>query len=265
MTPQQFHFYKITNIVNGKSYIGYTGQYHATARWKQHLAAAKRGVSQVLYDAMRKYELENFTFSVLSSVKLTPEDAIKQETLFILEHKTLTTENGYNVKAIDGVYNFIVKQSRSKRMKAYYAGGGIHGMQGKHHTAESKQKMSETTKAMVTDKQINQCRQMSQTQWQDPEKRQNIIAHLQNPSIETRQKMSTAKKGKTSWNKGKPNTWTATHRSKTYMVTTPNGDKLTVINLSAFARKHKLSQGTLRMTATGQRKSHKGYSCQFAF
>ena len=58
--------------------------------------------------------------------------------------------------------------------------------------------------------------------------------------------------------------WTAEHRSKTYIVTTPNGEELTVTNLSAFAREHGLSQGTLRGTAVGQRQFHKGYSCRFA-
>ena len=150
----------------------------------------------------------------------------------------------------------------SDGLKTYYANGGIHGMQGKHHSEESKLQMSETTKAMVTDEQRDQIRQMSLEQWQDPEQRQHLLSHIQNPSEKTRQKMSAAKKGKTSWNKGKANTWTAAHRSRTYVVTTPTGEQLTVVNLRAFAKERGLSQGTLHMTATGQRTSHKGYSCR---
>jgi group I intron endonuclease len=146
---KQFHFYKITNTINGKSYVGYTGQYHATARWKQHLAAAKRGESQVLYDAIRKHDAKNFIFDVLSTLELTPEQAIQKETAYIYEHKTLVGENGYNIKAVDGVYSESVKQSKSERMKAYYASGGTHPMKGKVHSTASIQKYQKQEKEKV--------------------------------------------------------------------------------------------------------------------
>lgn len=95
-----------------------------------------------------------------------------------------------------------VKQNIRDGIKKYYINGGIPPMQGKKHSLESIQKMSETTKAMVTDQQREQTRQMSLEQWRNPEKREQIIKHLQHPSKETRKKMSDAKIGKTTWNKG---------------------------------------------------------------
>jgi group I intron endonuclease len=259
---KQFHFYKITNTINGKSYVGYTGQYHATARWKQHLAAAKRGESQVLYDAIRKHDAKNFIFDVLSTLELTPEQAIQKETAYIYEHKTLVGENGYNIKAVDGVYSESVKQSKSERMKAYYASGGTHPMKGKVHSTEAIQKMS-TSHLQMSEDTKEKIGEASKKMWQDPASRQKILTHVQNPSPTTRQKMSKAKRGKPSWNKGKPNTWTALHRSRIYVVTTPDGKEITVTNLRAFAVKNGLSQGTLHMTATGARAAHKGYRARF--
>jgi hypothetical protein len=91
----------------------------------------------------------------------------------------------------------------SEQMKTYYANGGNPPMKGKKHRPESIQKMSESTKAMVTDKQREQMSQMSLQQWNDPIKREKILNRIRNMSKETRQKMSIAKIGKTTWNKGK--------------------------------------------------------------
>ena len=66
--------YLITNIVNRKMYVG---QHHLPApdrRWRQHLATSKRvGSDYALYNAMRKYGVENFIC----------------ETLYVCEHSKL--------------------------------------------------------------------------------------------------------------------------------------------------------------------------------
>ena len=183
----------------------------------------------MLYDAMRKYKSENFTFEVIASLNITPAQAIEQESFYIREHNTLIKNgSGYNLREIDGVYDYQTKVSRSERMKAYYAEGGVHPMQGKHHSAESIQKMSETTKAMITEEDRERCRQMSLEQWQDPERRQQLLNHIQNPSEETRTQMSTAKLGKPTWNKGKE------HRPES------------IERMSAAKRGKKASSGTKR-------------------
>jgi len=287
--------YLITNHANGKTYVGFATD--PQQRWREHRRDAARNRGYALHEAIRKHGVENFTFEVICCGRNKLEMLEYVEPELIRQHKSHITEHGYNLKrelcganwnsaygikdgrfrpkteeekklisehTKEGMAELEVRQHLSESLKSYYASGGIHAMQGKHHTAEFIQKMSETTKAVITDAQREQCRQMALAQWADPEKRSKIIEHSQNMSEQTRQKMSAAKKGKTSWNKCKPNTWTAEHRSKTYIMTTPNGEELTVTNLSAFAREHGLSQGTLRGTAVGQRQFHKGYSCRFA-
>jgi hypothetical protein len=264
-------------------------------RWREHRrdAAHKRGYA--VHEAIRKHGVENFSFEIICCGKNKLDMLKYVEPELIRQHKSHVTEHGYNLKREltganwnsaygikDGRFRPKTKEEKklisehtkermsdpevrhtiSEGVRAYYTNGGIAPMKGKHHTVEAKRKMSETTKAMVTDEQREQCRQMSIDQWTD--NRQKMLDRLRNMSEETRQKMSVAKKGLPSWNTGKPNTWTAEHRSITYIVTTPNGEELTVTNLSAFARDHNLSQGTLRMTAIGQRQSHKGFKCRFA-
>lgn len=60
--------YKITNIVNNKSYVGQTIK-NADKRWKEHQQHAfgshVNDQNKHLYRAIRKYGLENFTFEVL--------------------------------------------------------------------------------------------------------------------------------------------------------------------------------------------------------
>ena len=85
--------YKITNIINKKSYIGQT-TYSIDKRWKEHIAdSKKKNLNRPLYSAMRKYGVENFVIEVL-------EENIP---LFLLDRKEIiyiqcfsTYKTGYN-------------------------------------------------------------------------------------------------------------------------------------------------------------------------
>ena len=59
--------YKITNLVNQKSYIG--SSVRVEKRWQQHKNDAfnpnNEKYNYPLYQAFRKYGLENFSFNVL--------------------------------------------------------------------------------------------------------------------------------------------------------------------------------------------------------
>lgn len=58
--------YKITNLINGKSYIGKTTE-GLDRRKKRHLMFLEKGVKQgiVLYQALYKYGIDFFTWDVL--------------------------------------------------------------------------------------------------------------------------------------------------------------------------------------------------------
>ena len=56
--------YKITNNLNQKSYIGQS--IDILTRWKQHIYEANHNrLNNTIYQAIRKYGIDNFTFSVL--------------------------------------------------------------------------------------------------------------------------------------------------------------------------------------------------------
>ncbi len=85
--------YKITNRVNGKLYYGQTKQ-PPNRRWSQHKQAAKKGGKMILYEAIRKYGVENFTFEIVCECE-TLEELNQKEIHYIQEGNTLAP-NGYN-------------------------------------------------------------------------------------------------------------------------------------------------------------------------
>lgn len=59
----RYFIYRVVNNKNNKSYIGKSKNYKR--RWFEHKRNAEQGKQHPLYDAIRKYGLENFTFEVL--------------------------------------------------------------------------------------------------------------------------------------------------------------------------------------------------------
>lgn len=87
--------YKITNVANGKSYVGQTVS-KLNVRWSQHVhAALKNKSNSVLGLAIRKYGRDSFKIEVLMSC-LSIEELNKAEMKFIQELDTLSP-NGYNL------------------------------------------------------------------------------------------------------------------------------------------------------------------------
>ena len=87
--------YCITNLINGKKYIGQTAKLYLSARWDGHKLSARNNQSGYLYNAMRKYGEENFVFKVLL-YNIPIEQLNFYECLWI---KKLNTKcpNGYNM------------------------------------------------------------------------------------------------------------------------------------------------------------------------
>ena len=78
--------YKITNTINNKCYIGQTIK-SAEDRWKEDQSHAFgthiNDINKTLYQAIRKYGLENFTFEVLQDNIETFEQLDKAEIYWI--------------------------------------------------------------------------------------------------------------------------------------------------------------------------------------
>lgn len=97
--------YKIQCLVGEKrTYVGQHCTENPHIRWRQHVAAARRGADYPLYRAMRKYGVKNFRFDV---IWCGPREQLNEKELhYIRLIGTLTDDvrgGGYNLSAIGGV------------------------------------------------------------------------------------------------------------------------------------------------------------------
>lgn len=84
--------YKISNIVNGKIYVGKSVD--PVKRWQRHLYLAKKGMRKHLYEAIRKYGEANFQMSVLECCN--DADANSRERYWIDHYQSYDRAQGYN-------------------------------------------------------------------------------------------------------------------------------------------------------------------------
>lgn len=111
------YIYKITNKINGKSYVGKTTR-TVQERWEEHLREYRRErcENRPLYRAIRKYGADEFTVETLEEVDL--EILSERETYWIEYFHTYS--NGYNATVGgDGQtlydYDFIAQLLREGR------------------------------------------------------------------------------------------------------------------------------------------------------
>jgi len=121
------NIYKITNLVNGKCYIGRTKQ-KVEFRFYQHcFEAKKQQTGYPIHLAILEFGEENFKIELLFS-NLSKEEAVIKERELILENNSLCTQNGYNIRTG-------AKFSVEEREKPG-------SFTGKTHTEETRKKIS---------------------------------------------------------------------------------------------------------------------------
>ena len=111
--------YTITNLVDGKIYIGIS--FNIKSRWASHLRTCKNEQVQhsgrrkkILYHAMRKHGIENFSFQVIQKFSKRSE-ASQAEKFWIAEMKNLgyqlynCTSGGEGVGSYDPTPQYIAK------------------------------------------------------------------------------------------------------------------------------------------------------------
>ena len=111
--------YKITNTLNGKSYIGFT-IHSVEERWKKHCMDAHRGGECHFHRAIRKYDKENFEIQIMY------EGENENWTLEVVEPFFISLYNTMN--------------------EGYNSTIGGRGLLGYNHTEETKQKISNSQK-----------------------------------------------------------------------------------------------------------------------
>lgn len=170
--------YCIENITNNKKYIGQSQ--NIEDRWCKHKNDLRHGQhnNDHLQNAWNKYGEENFRFFVVEYCEVTELD--DKENYYINFYKTLNRDQGYNLKSggqNKGIkVSDYVRKKQSLAQKQVYQNndnliekrkvdalnqwakpeikqkimGENNGMYGKHHTEESRKKISEKKKGSMS-------------------------------------------------------------------------------------------------------------------
>lgn len=102
--------YKITNLLNGKIYIGQTIDFRK--RLSDYRNVHKRKTSQSIVRAIKHDGTENFTIEILEICK--PNKLAAFETYYIEKYKSYLPEYGYNKKIYDSANSNKETNSRNK-------------------------------------------------------------------------------------------------------------------------------------------------------
>lgn len=91
-STKQYTIYKVTNLVDGLSYIGMTSRYFA--RIKEHITGRSSAI-YYLREHITKHGMDNFEFKILERTK-SKELARKYESEYIIQYNCIHP-NGYNI------------------------------------------------------------------------------------------------------------------------------------------------------------------------
>lgn len=112
--------YRVTNIVNGKIYIGQTVQ-NPDRRWSKHISNTRSTVIlRPITWAIKKHGEDNFTFEIIAQCR-SLDDANYLETELVKQYEShISTSNGYNVAW--GGSNEPLSEERKKKISATLKG-----------------------------------------------------------------------------------------------------------------------------------------------
>lgn len=178
METKYSYIYKVTNIVNGKAYIGQSVD--PIKRINQHIRYSGSG-SYLVHYAVEKYGVENFLFEVIKSE--VPIEQINEIEIQCIKEHNCKSPLGYNLT--DGGEGTI-GVSDETRMKLSRAG------KGRILSEETKQKMSIAQKLSYTDERKEKMRNIALSRIEKirEESRNRVWKD------ESRKKVSDARKGK---------------------------------------------------------------------
>ena len=123
------YIYRILNKITQKCYIGESNCLNINRRWNQHKKTIEnnKGYCPALRDAVIKYGIENFIFTVI--IVCFDDDRFKYEKEYIIKYNSVVP-NGYNLTN---------------------GGEGGGGFQGKKHSEEVKNKIKNSLKQKYID------------------------------------------------------------------------------------------------------------------
>lgn len=153
---ENYTVYMHINKINGKRYIGITSYENPNDRWRNGLGYNDK---QYFRKAIDKYGFDNFDHIIISS-GLNKEDAEHMEVDLISKYNTTDNRHGYNISNGGNSNGKHTKETKdkmriarkkipprkqsekTKRKISLSTSGELNHFYGKHHTDETKEKIS---------------------------------------------------------------------------------------------------------------------------
>jgi len=140
--------YLITNLINGKRYVGITTR-TLNKRYNEHFTNKKKPSQFVLQKACKKYGRQNFKMELIEELHdITEKDLFLKETFYIDKYNTfIEGGKGYNlVKQSDS--KLVISEATRKKISKKSRGKN-NGMYGKRHSEETRRKQGEGNKCRL--------------------------------------------------------------------------------------------------------------------
>lgn len=107
--------YRITNLTNGKSYVGQT-IFSLQHRWSAHKSSTRQGSKWRFHEALRKYGFDCWKQEVIFE-SLDIEEIRRYEYDIIVNESLTDNKNGYNSKLCGCGGNIVKPENREKWIK----------------------------------------------------------------------------------------------------------------------------------------------------
>lgn len=149
--------YKVTNLINGKTYIGLTTKSLEQRKSEHIYKAFNQNGNPVIHRALRKYGENSFTWEVIDTAE-TQEELSEKEIYWIKFHESFGA-NGYNLTH-GGEGSLGYKHTPESRAKMSIS------QKGRTHSDETKRKMGLTRKgskhplATITESDVLEIKEM---------------------------------------------------------------------------------------------------------